>query len=541
MRISFFLFLFGFLYLFNIGSYGLIDVDEPRYAEVAREMLESGNWTIPYFNYEVRYDKPIFFYWLEALFMIVFGENEFAARLPSVLMSFCCLAFLYIFLKVFFGKVTALIGVLILMTSFEFSSLSRFSIPDMTLTSFITCSILCFYLGYYELLSSKRFVKEQLSTFTYWYILAFVFLALAVLTKGPVGIVLTFLIIVPFFWWIRKLDYFIFNKSFWVGFFLFLVLVFPWYIAVHKATNGEFTKVFFGLHNFLRFTSVVSGHKGHLWFFIPVVMIGFFPWIFFLPQSIYSIVRKGLARMLYDINHQVSWFVLWWFFVIFIFFSISKTQLLTYVLPLFPAISVVVAIWFKEVISKTINTSGVVLGMGIFFLCSIIGFYIFIFHFDLVLPNNVKGLKLNFELAIFSFILLVGVSMAWASSNKDIFATLYILLTTVFFVYFSLITFVLPKIDLHSQFKLRTFSKSLPKDVIVAIYRTRKPSVNFYARRKIKQINSINNLQESLNQELRFAFVAKKKDLQGVTLKNAYKWGEDNRFVFYTNYPIEMR
>ncbi|MBI3309182.1 MAG: glycosyltransferase family 39 protein, partial [Candidatus Melainabacteria bacterium] len=337
-----FLILFVFLYFFKLGGYGLIDVDEPRYAEAAREMIESKNWTVPYFNYVVRYDKPILFYWLEAIAMLVFGINEFSARLPSVLMSFFCLYFVYLFIRKFSSLTIALLGVLVLMTSFEFAALSRFSIPDMTLSAFITASIICFYLGYCELLESGRFYKNQIVTFSFWYILGFIFTALAFLTKGPVVLVLEFLIFFPFFWWIRKLDYFFKNKSFWIGFIGFIVLTLPWYISVHNATGGEFTKVFFGLHNFARFTTVVSGHKGVIYFYIPVVLLGFMPWIFFLPQSIYCVVKKGLTSLLKGSQEQVAWFCLWWFLVVFLFFSFSRTQLLTYILSSFPALAIIV-------------------------------------------------------------------------------------------------------------------------------------------------------------------------------------------------------
>ena len=109
-----FLFLFFILYFYNLGSVGLIDVDEPRYAESGREILESGNWIVPYFNYSVRYDKPIFFYWLEAISMSIFGINEFSARLPSVLTALLTISMVFYFLKYFYSFTSALLGALIL-------------------------------------------------------------------------------------------------------------------------------------------------------------------------------------------------------------------------------------------------------------------------------------------------------------------------------------------------------------------------------------------------------------------------------------------
>ena len=363
--LSVLLFLFVLLYFYKLGGVGLIDVDEPRYAEAGREMLESGNWIVPYFNYVVRFDKPIFFYWLEALSMKAYGVNEFSARLPSLLASLLCVSMLFYFLKTFFSNVTAMLGSLVLMSSFEFAALSRFSVTDMTLTSFISSSVICFFLGYSQIIGSHRFFKLQITEFSIWYVLGFIFLALAVLTKGPVAIVIVGLILIPFFWWIVKLDYFLKSRSFWIGLVLFLILVFPWYLAVHCATNGEFSREFFGLHNFSRYTQVVSGHKGSIFYFIPVVLIGFVPWTFFLPQAINSILKKGLQSLLTSTKEQVLWFCLWWFLVIVLFFSLSKTKLLTYILSVYPALSIIIALWVDNILKKKINNNGLIIGLGV--------------------------------------------------------------------------------------------------------------------------------------------------------------------------------
>lgn len=530
--------LFVFLYFFRLGSVGLIDVDEPRYPEVAREMLESGNWIVPYFNYTVRFDKPVLFYWLEALSMKIFGVNEFSARLPSVLSALLCLTILTYFIKSFFGSVTALIGALILMSCFEFATLSRFSITDMTLACFISSSIVCFFLGYNQLISSHRFVKLQVNEFTVWYVLGFVFLALAVLTKGPVAVVLLTLVVLPFYWWIGKLDYFFKNRSFWLGFILFLVLILPWYLAVHSATKGEFTNVFFGTHNFSRYTMVVSGHKGSPFYFLPVVLIGFLPWTFFLPQAVSFILKKGLKSLLYSTKDQVPWFSLWWFLIIFSFFSISKTKLLTYILPLFPALSVIIALWFEQILTKQLNNKGLVIGLGVFFLFSLIVIYFCLFKLNLILPREIKNLKLDLQIIFLAFLMLVGISMAWASSHKDECMAFSILLSTFFLLYFCLILSFLPKIDRHSQYLLRKFAKTIPNNVEIATYQIIKPSLVFYSKRQINKIDSFHELQEKLSQKNDFAFVAKKKTLEGVSLDNTYLWGADWRYVFYTNYPL---
>ena len=528
--------LFVVLYFYRLGSVGLIDVDEPRYAEAGREMLESGNWIVPYFNYSVRFDKPIFFYWLEAISMKVFGVNEFAARFPSALCALLCVSILFVFLKTFYDITFALTGVVLLMSSFEFAALSRFSVTDMALASFMSSAMFSFFLGYHHVLNSHRFFKFQITEFSFWYITGFLFLALAVLTKGPIAIIILCLVFIPFFWWIEKLDYFFKSNTFWIGFFIFLFTIIPWYLMVHFATGGEFTKVFFGTHNFSRFTSVVSGHRGSVFYFIPVVLIGFLPWTFFLPQAIFSLIKKGLRSLLSSTTEQVPWFCLWWFLVVFVFFSFSKTKLLTYVLPLFPALSVIISFWFNEMFKKHINNRGLIIGLGTFFLFSLIFLGICLFNLNVILPREIKNLKLDLPIISFAFLMFVGVSMAWASSHKDVKMTLLIICSTFLLLDFSLISFLLPKIDECSQQMLRTFAKSILKDVELSTYQIVKPSLTFYSERKIEKFDSIEEIQEKLSQESKFAFVTKRTLLDGVELKNSYVWDKDSRYVFVTNY-----
>lgn len=536
-----FLAIFVFLYFFLLGNIGLLDVDEPRYAEAGREMLESWNWIVPHFNYTVRYDKPVFFYWLEAISMAVFGVNEFSARLPSALTAILCTYFLFQFLNTFFGVTCALIGSLVLMSSIEFAALSRFSITDMTLASFISCAIFCFFLGYDHILNSNKIFKLQIKEFSAWYILAFFFLALAFLTKGPVSIVLIGAIFIPFFWWIGKLEYFLMNKSFWLGFILFLVLVLPWYIAVHSATNGDFTNVFFGLHNFERYTKVVSGHKGSYFYFIPVVLVGFLPWTFFLPQAIASIFKKGLKGLQKSSKEQVPWFCFWWFLIVFIFYSTSKTKLITYILPLFPALSIIISVWLNELIKKKVGNLGLTIGLGIFFILTLVLAYVVMFKLNIILPREIKSLKLDFQILLLSFVLFVGVSMAWASSLKDAGMTFSIILTTFLILYFSSVSIIMPKIDKHSQYALRHFAKSFPKSVEIAEYQIVKPSLIFYSKRQVKRFESLKKLQERINTNKKFAFVTKKALIKNVSLENVYKFNEDSRFVFYTNYEVRKQ
>ena len=532
--------LFVVLYFYKLGSTGLIDVDEPRYAEAGREMLESGNWIVPYFNYEARYDKPVFFYWVEAVSMKIFGVNEFAARFPSVLFSLLCCTMTFLFLRTFYELKSALLGTLVLMSSFEFAALARFSITDMTLCSLITGSIFSFYLGYNQIINSHRIFKFQIKEFSGWYIAGFIFLAFAVLTKGPVAVLILGIIFLPFFLWIEKLEYAYKNKSFWIGFLLFLAIAFPWYVLAHFKTDGEFTKVFLGLHNLSRYTSVVSGHKGSNLYFIPVILFGFLPWTFFLFQAIGAIFNTGLRSLVLSSKEGVPWFCLWWFLIVFLFFSFSKTKLLTYILPLFPALAVIIAFYFDQIFKNKISANGLTIGLGVFFVFLLAVLYVCFFKLNLILPREIKDLHLGLPILLFTFLLLVGIAMALTSSYQNEKLTISIILITFFLFYFSLVTFFLPNIDRHSQAMLRNFAKRMPKDVTVATYKVIKPSLVFYSKRKVIQYDLIEDIQVHLDGAEKFAFLAKKKLLKGIKLENAYKLRENNRYVFYGNYNSDI-
>ncbi len=528
--------LYFVLYFYGLGSTGLTDVDEPRYAEAGREMLESGNWVVPYFNYVVRYDKPIFFYWLEALSMKAFGVNELAARLPSAITAIISAGFVFYFVRAFYGVVCGLMSALVLMSCFEFAGLARFSVTDMTLSCFIISSIISFFLGYNQLSTSHSSFDQQIKVFSNWYLSGFLFLGLAVLTKGPVAILLVGMVLVPFFWWIRKLSYFLKNYSFWIGFCIFIFLVMPWYLIVHMATEGDFTATFLGLHNFSRYTSTVSGHKGSLFYFIPVVLIGFLPWTFFLPGIFMFLLKKGLGSLLVSIKEEIPWLCLWWFLVVFLFFSVSKTKLLTYILSLFPALSILVAIWFDSILVKVTNNKGFMIGLGLFFVFCLIMVGVCLFDLSAILPREVKSIKLDFQIICLIFLMFVGVSMAWASSHKDESMSIVILLSTFLLFYFCLVAIVMPKIDKHAQSKLRIFARSIPPDVEISTYQIIKPSLTFYSKRKIEKYDSLTKIQEKLDQPAKFAFVTKKKLLENASLNNVYLWGKDDRYVFYKNY-----
>ena len=271
-------------YFLKLGSYSLVDVDEPRYAEAAKEILKSHDWITPYFNYEVRFDKPIFFYWLIAISYLSFGITEFAARFPSVIMAFLLVFSTYYFGKKTFSKSYGLISALILASNVEFITLARTSITDMTLAFFICASIFSGFLG--------SFLEESRKKTLFWWA-AYFFGGIAVLTKGPVGIVLPAIILGSYFILTGKLKENLKIRYIIPGIFIFFITALPWYYFMMQKHGMAFIDYFFLKHNLQRFaSSEFRQHQQPFYFYLPVILGGFFPWSFYFIFSFVGYLKK---------------------------------------------------------------------------------------------------------------------------------------------------------------------------------------------------------------------------------------------------------
>jgi 4-amino-4-deoxy-L-arabinose transferase-like glycosyltransferase len=358
-------------FLWHLGSTGLVDETEPLFAEAARQMTVTGDWITPYFNGETRFDKPPLIYWLMAICYHLLGVNEWAARLPSALAAIAIVALSFYTLR-YFGFTTpnqaqkngqkgdrqlwfsAWLGSAIMAFNPETLIWGRTGVSDMLLSGCMGIALLCFFWGYIQ---SETNTNTNLFYPNKWYLAFYIFLSLAVLTKGPVGIVLPGIIIVSFlvyvgnFWQVAK------EIGLISGIILFLVITVPWYVLVILKNGENYINSFFGYHNFERFTEVVNGHSAPWYFYFLVVLVGFAPWSVYLPQAFYRLKfwqRKNWSQQ--PRYSQLGLFAFFWFICIFIFFTIAVTKLPSYVLPLLPAGSILVALlWSKELTNDDDN------------------------------------------------------------------------------------------------------------------------------------------------------------------------------------------
>ncbi len=311
------LILLSYIFLFHgIGDYSLKEPDEGRYAEIPREMVEQGNWIVPYLNYVRYFEKPPLFYWTVAVSYKVFGINEWSFRFPNALSAFACIMILYYALRRRFPEEAAFLSSVILLSSFGFFAMARIVTLDMFFTLWLFCALISF-IGYY---------KERKGWFLYLFYIA---LGLATLTKGPVCVFLAGAAIIIFLITERNLA-FIGELKPLRGLAIYAVITLPWIFAM-AMMEREFLYFFFIDQHILRFFTTKHKRSGPVYYFLPVLFAGLLPWSVLIPRSIVNAWK----------NSELRFFAIWTF-VVFVFFSLSGSKLPPYILPVFPALSILI-------------------------------------------------------------------------------------------------------------------------------------------------------------------------------------------------------
>ena len=298
-------------FYYNLGSVALFNLDEGAFSEATREMVESGNYLTTYLNGALRFDKPILIYWLQALSVHIFGLGEFALRLPSALSATLWVVVLYCFTKEHFDRYIAFMAAFMMATALQVSIIAKASIADGLLNLLIASSMFLFYLYYTR--------RQQL----YLYGL-FGFIALGVLTKGPVAILVPLAVTFIFMALRRELGLWlrtVFNP---LGIVIFAVVALPWYFLEYLDQGELFINGFFFKHNINRFNTSLEGHSGSLFYFIPVALVGLMPYTTLFVRTI-----RDIKSWFADDLHQ---FLIIWFLFVFLFFSLSGTKLPHYII-----------------------------------------------------------------------------------------------------------------------------------------------------------------------------------------------------------------
>ncbi len=304
--------------LFHLGSFGLWEPDEARYAEIAREMLQSGNLLVPHLNYVAYVEKPPLLYWLTTLSFWIFGVSEFAARLPVALSAIAGILATYLFALRAFGRRHAILAAAILATTPLYALMAQVVTTDMMLTALVTIATFALYLHWDE---GGR-----------WCWIAYVAMGLAVMTKGPVGAAIPILSMLLWLALNRELGGAIAKFRAIPGLLLTLLIAAPWFVAITIREPGFANFYFVGEHLRRAFQTDYS-HSEAFYFYVPVLAVGLLPWSLLVPFLTWRAAQRNPAR---------SFCIVAAGFTV-VAFSCASAKLIPYILPAVPPLAVLIA------------------------------------------------------------------------------------------------------------------------------------------------------------------------------------------------------
>jgi 4-amino-4-deoxy-L-arabinose transferase-like glycosyltransferase len=306
------------IFFFHLGSYGLWEPDEARYAEIAREMLAGGGWVVPHLNYVPYVEKPPLLYWTGALWMALLGVNEFAARLTPALAAIFGVIATWGFVRRTMGAARAFLAGAILATSALYAVMAQVLTTDMLLSATITAAMFALYLHWRE---GGR-----------WCWLGYGAIAAGVLTKGPVAIAIPVLALATFLWWEGELRGALGRFHALSGGAMVAALVAPWF-AVTAVREPGFIDFYFVGEHLRRFFEPSYSHGEPFYYYLPVVLAGMMPWTLFVP----FIAWRELPRT------PVGRFCIVSAAVVLGLFSAASAKLIPYILPAMAPIAVLLA------------------------------------------------------------------------------------------------------------------------------------------------------------------------------------------------------
>ena len=331
---AFFLF-YGLVPIFGGAGLGLVGADEPRYAQVAREMLQRRDFITPYLWGKPWLEKPALYYWRAMFAFKEFGIHDWSARLPSASFAFVLVVLIYLHIRRF-RRGGQLDAALITVSCAAIISFARGASTDMQLAAPFCIGMLGWY-AWYE--TDKKF----------WLFDLYFFVGAATLAKGPVAPALAFAIIFAFA--ALRREWAIIRRTFWwPGALLYLAMVLPWYIAVTRRNPG-FLRIFFLQHNIERFATNRFHHEQAFWYYIPIVLLAITPWAIIAIASFWDAIRQSLAEWrarsakrhymgTFRAGDAFPEFLVLWAIIPIVFFSLSQSKLPGYILPSVPPLTI---------------------------------------------------------------------------------------------------------------------------------------------------------------------------------------------------------
>lgn len=460
--------LLAFILLFHLSATPIYILDEAKNAQCAREMLQRNDWVVPTFNGELRTDKPVLHYYFMMAAYKVFGVNEFAARFFSALLGWLTVLFTFLFTRRFTNSVTAFCAAIVLAASTHFLFEFRLAVPDPYLIFFITAGLF------------TAFIYLQQGRLNYL-IIAAVSFALATLAKGPVALALPGLCLLT--WVIIKKKWrFVFTWKMIAVIALIAFITLPWYIAVHNATNGAWTRGFFIDHNINRFSDPQEGHGGLFILTLIFVIVGLLPFTSFTGE-----VVKRRSVVFSDDLVKFSGIVVLIFTV---FFSVASTKLPNYPMPCYPFGAIIIG----NYLSKLVNDEAQFKKYPLYILIGFTLLLPFAGYFALGAEQEAAHIKSVAFILILAPVSLLVVSFIW----KKITGYVKIIGIVIAYGIFNMIALYIIYPVIYAQNPVFKTITEVKKHSVIYSYGLYNPGYNFYINTNVQKFSNADTLRDAL-------------------------------------------
>ncbi len=364
----------------------ITDTVESNYALTAKEMVAAGDWLSPRIYGKFWYDKPAMIYWLLALAMKLLGYSDLALRVVPALAGAIGVTLIYWFVTKLSNERLGTLAAVLLGTSLQYFMIAKLIITDMVLFDFNAAALIFFYLG---------FIARDGTKAKRWYLPMYACFALAVLTKGPVGIMLPGLIILLFLAWQRQWAE-LKNMRIGEGLLLFCLIALPWYGFMYLKHGNLFIQNFFGVHNLLRATVSEHPKANVFYYYLVVFVLSTLPWTGVMTGGIWDAIKKIRQK------DMLAQFLIVWIGVFFIFYTLIATKYLTYTFPFLFPVAVLGAIYLGKHLEAN---SGAVKSWVLLWPLLLLN-VLFVFIAYRILKNGLL-LDVYLSLAILSFIFMI--------------------------------------------------------------------------------------------------------------------------------------
>jgi 4-amino-4-deoxy-L-arabinose transferase-like glycosyltransferase len=547
--------------LFSLGlsNHGLWSADEPRVAEIGREMALTSNWAVPTLNQKPFLEEPPLYYASLALTFKVFGVSDKVARIPSALFAFGAVLVVFFMANFFFGPRVALLSGLILATTGEYFRVAHWVIIDGALTFFIMGALYSFIMGYLSETSKKKLIC---------YILFYISCTFAFYSKGFIGTVipglsvLTFLVIERNFREIIKM-------RFWLGILIFFAMTLPWFIALWQHGGTEHLKVFL-LHNHLQrffpsgyagtISGAASGHHHPFYYYITEFPSGFLPWsILLIPVLFHAFSKSGKSDAANVLSEKGTLFAKCWFFAGIVFLSIASTKRTLYLMPIFAPIAMLTATYIDSMLTspQSLTKIGKIFNWVFAMVLLSIGFALtpVYFYVKKLYPMDVSGTLLVPIIALSVSMIVPSIAAKKYFQQRDLKKYWISMNVSIILALLFALTVVMPALDIHKSFVpfCRHIEATVPHSEPIYAYQpdeTLRGAVPFYTGHYVIETEELANVETILQQERPFYIIIrdKKGELENKLLSTGrlfslakMEMGTDRMLVLLSNRAPEKK